>query len=240
MTASFGYRTIIEEIANLGWEELSEAELSAVARAYYFFSVQFRENLQVACQLHPGDPQLAKLLLEECETANLSPWPDVAIDGEKLDHDEFMRRVLQLSAIDPAIQRAVDAAGHRYLSKIRSVDDRTRAISITTYEDGGLESVFTAMLGASNWNTPLLQGFQHFLRKHIAFDSAEDGGHGSLIRHLAPDDSVSCLWTEFRDLLVVSIQAGHAALPMPWQASGGRASSVERLEPIPMNDCLSP
>ena len=201
----FVYKHVVEEISNLNWEALNEAELSAVARAYYYFSIQFRENLQIACTLYPNDPQLDELLREECDTANLSPWPGVSADNEKLDHDEFMRRVLQLSAIDPETSCAVDVAGHQYLSRTRNVADRTRATSITTYEDGGLESVFTAMRRAKNWDTPLLQGFQHFLVKHIEFDSAVDGGHGSRIRHLAPDDSVSCLWIEFRDLLSTSV-----------------------------------
>jgi hypothetical protein len=202
---SFGYKSVIEEICNFDWDALSEAELSFVARAYYYFSVQFRENLQIAVQRYPEDPQLAKLVREECNTDNLSPWPSVAGPHEKLDHDEFMRRVLEVSAIDPRIQSEIDAAGQQYLFRIRSIDERTRASSIASYEDGGLESVFTAMLRARHWNTPLLQGFRHFLVKHIEFDSDPDGGHGSLIRHLAADESVRRLWVEFRDLLAVSV-----------------------------------
>ena len=202
---SFGYKPVIDEICNFDWSALSEAELSAAARAYYYFSVQFRENLQVAGRLYCEDPQLAKLLREECDTDNLSPWPGVAAPHERLDHDEFMRRVLELSPTDPQSRSAIDAVGQRYLSRIRSVDEHTRAISITSYEDGGLESVFTAMLRAKHWNTALLQGFRHFLKKHIEFDGDPDGGHGAMIRHLAPDERVRCLWTEFRDLLVISV-----------------------------------
>ena len=199
------YQPVIEEICNFDWGALSEAELAAAARAYYYFSVQFRENLEIACRLHPQDSQLAKLMQEECDTDNLSPWPGVAASDERLNHDEFMRRVLTLSATDPKVQVAIDAAGQRYLFRIRSIKERTRALSITSYEDGGLERVFTAMLSAKHWNTPLLQGFQHFLRKHIGFDSNPDGGHGFMVRHLPPDDRVGYLWVEFRDLLIASI-----------------------------------
>ncbi len=202
---SFGYKSVIAEICNFDWGALSEAELSAAAHAYYYFSVQFRENLQVACRLHPDDSQLANLWREECDTDNLSPWPNVAAPYQRLNHDEFMRRVLELSRIDPQTQARIDAAGQQYLSRTRSVDERTRAISITSYEDSGLESVFTAMLRAKHWNTALLQGFRHFLEKHIGFDGDPDGGHGAMIRHLAPDESVRCLWVEFRDLLVFSV-----------------------------------
>jgi hypothetical protein len=202
---SFGYKSVIAEICDFDWSALSEAELSAAARAYYYFSVQFRENLEVACRLHPDDPQLASLWREECDTDNLSPWPSVAAPHERMNHDEFMRRVLELSLIDPQTKTRIDAAGQQYLARTRSVDERARALSITSYEDGGLENVFTAMLRAMHWETPLLQGFRHFLEKHIGFDGDPDGGHGSMIRHLAPDESVRCLWVEFRDLFVLAV-----------------------------------
>ena len=92
----FGYQSIVKEISDFRWEDLGEADMTATARAYYYFSVQFRENLQLACQMYPADPLLAQLLKEECDTANLSPWPGVAAAGERMDHDEFMRRLLDL------------------------------------------------------------------------------------------------------------------------------------------------
>jgi hypothetical protein len=61
-----------------------------VASAYYFFSIQVREDLEVARQLYPNDDRLLQLEEGECSTDNLSPWPDVAGEGEKLNHDEFM------------------------------------------------------------------------------------------------------------------------------------------------------
>jgi hypothetical protein len=200
-----GYNSIVEEIVSLNWVSLSEAELSILARAYYYFSVQFRENLLIACQLYPDDLQLAKLLREECDTENLSPWPGVAAENEKLDHDEFMRRVLELSVVDSTVQCMVDAAGRRYLSKTRSINRSVRAMSIATYEDGGLERVFRAILLARNWETPLLRGFRHFLIRHIGFDNSPEGGHGSLVRHIAPDKRVRSLWVEFRALLFASL-----------------------------------
>jgi hypothetical protein len=201
---STSYKTVIEEICGFDWAALDQTQLSAVAWAYYYFSVQFRENLQVAVSLYP-DPQLQRLAAEECATDNLSPWTGVAGPGEKLDHDEFMRRVLRLSPFDRRLQAVIDAAGQHYLSKARQVDDQTRAMSIASYESGGLESVFRSILQAEQWGTPLLQGFQHFLVKHVGFDSDPDEGHGSLIRHLNPDDRIRCLWLYFRDLLVTSV-----------------------------------
>jgi hypothetical protein len=198
----FGYQSIVREIHDFDWEELDELELAAIARAYYYFSIQFRENLQLACQIYSSDPQLAQLLREECDTANLSPWPGVALSGECLNHDEFMRRLLDLPSAEMPGRPEIDAAGERYLVAVRGLGETTRAASIGTYEDGGLESVFTAMLRARHWDTPLLQGFRHFLKKHISFDSDPNGGHGSMARHLAVSEEVCDLWLEFRDLLV--------------------------------------
>jgi hypothetical protein len=200
-----GYKPLIDEICGFDWDSLSQPQLSAVAWAYYYFSVQFRENLEIAFRLHPDDELLKSLVREECNTDNLSPWPGVAAPHEKLDHDTFMKRTLSLSPIDPAMQSTIEAAGRNYLFKIRQIADDIRAMSISSYEDGGLESVFRAILTAKNWDTPLLRAFRHFLFKHIDFDSNPSQGHGALVRHIVPDDRIRCLWMEFRELLLTSV-----------------------------------
>src|ERR1700689_3102130 len=95
----FACKKAIDEICALNWEGLTQDDLMGVAGAYYYFSIQFRENLEIACNLYPTDPLLTQLAQEECNTDNLSPWPGVASPGEKLDHDEFMRRLLKLSPV---------------------------------------------------------------------------------------------------------------------------------------------
>jgi hypothetical protein len=200
-----GYKPVIEEICALSWSVLDRSQLSAAAWAYYFFSIQFRENLEIAYSMHPDDEQLQSLVREECRTDNLSPWPGVAAEGEELDHDEFMRRLLSLSPIDSDLRVTIEAEGQRYLAKTRAVDDYVRAISIASYEAGGLEAVFKAFLLAPVWDTPLLAAFKHFLMKHIDFDSDPDQGHGALVRHLVPDDRIRCLWVGFRDLLITAV-----------------------------------
>ncbi len=198
-----GFQPVVDEICSLAWSKLDQAELTATAWAYYFFSVQFRESLQVTLQYHPDDAQVQCLVREECDTANLSPWPGVAAVDEKLNHDEFMARVLKLSPINAAT-RDIVAAGHRYLATTRQMDDQVKIMSIASYEDGGLESVFKAIMQARDWNTALLAGFRHFLIKHIDFDG-DPAGHGAMIRHLAPDDRVRPMWVEFRDLLITAV-----------------------------------
>lgn len=87
---------------------------------------------------------------------------------------------------------------------MRSLDNTARALSLASYEDGGLEAVFVAILTAKNWDGPLLGAFRHFLSEHIRFDSDPEAGHGALCSHLAPDDRIIPLWTAFRKLLVAS------------------------------------
>lgn len=193
------YTDIIDRICGMRWPTLSEDEIFRVARAYHFFSIQFRECLEVACRLYPNDANLKNLRLEECDTANLSPWPGVADPGEKLDHDAFMERLIRLQKINEIDD--LNAAGEAYLATVRAVNDLARAKAIASYEDTGLSKVFSAILQAPRWETPALRAFQHFLRKHIEFDTDSDGGHGLLASTLSPDGTITPLWQAFEDIL---------------------------------------
>jgi hypothetical protein len=203
----FAYKQVINEICSMKWSDLSSEDMAAVAWGYYFFSIQFRENLEIARDLHPGDAKLQQLHREECATSNLSPWPNVAAPGEKMNHDEFMRRALELSPLPIERTRRLKSIGGTYLSEVRSADSVSCALSIASYEDGGLENVFKAMLTFQNWDTDLLRAFRHFLSEHVRFDSDPDQGHGALSRHMAPDDRVLGLWEAFRNILVTSAPA---------------------------------
>ena len=198
----FQFRQVVDEICNLEWHLLTSDEMIAAAHAYYYFSVQFRENLQIARSLLPNDEKLFRLEEGECDTDNLSPWPGVATVGERMDHDEFMRRTLGLLPIEPKQAAHFRAIGEAYLANIRGRDPFARALSIASYEDGGLESVFRAILQFESWDNVLLHAFQHFLTEHIRFDSDPDEGHGALCRHLPPDDRVLAFWEAFRDILI--------------------------------------
>ena len=191
--------TVIKQICNMPWTAISCEDLLCIAHAYYYFSIQFRENLEIACELYPYDENLKALYAEECHTDNLSPWPGVAEPGERLNHDDFMQRALLLQPADRTdhLQRA----GASYLEIVRRVDKSTRARSIASYEDSGLSSVFLAILRAPCWDGAALQAFRFFLEQHILFDSATDSGHGALCRHLSPDASILPLWVAFRDML---------------------------------------
>jgi hypothetical protein len=194
----------IDSICQLRWDLVTKDELLQVAHAYYYFSVQFRENLEVACRLHPDDDKLKQLRREECDTDNLSPWPVLSLPGERLDHDEFVKRLIYLYLNDRA--EAVDRLGTAYLAAVRNMDAATRAKSIASYEDGGLSRVFQAMLKAPCWQGAGQQAFRFFLEQHIRFD-LDTGGHGSLARHIVPDASILPLWWAFEDLLVAAVPA---------------------------------
>ena len=201
----FAYKRVIDDICDLNWTSLSQKDLVNVTWAYYYFSIQFREGLELARALYPEDDRLRQLDQGERDTDNLSPWPGVAAIGEKMNHDEFMRRTLTLTTISESRRRNLTGIGQIYLSKIRAMDDNSRASAIASYEDGGLERVFRAILQAPHWGNPLLKAFKHFLTEHIRFDSDPEQGHGALCRHLTPDDRVHALWVEFRKLLIQAV-----------------------------------
>jgi hypothetical protein len=201
--ARFVFESVIDSICRMAWETLDSDEIMCVAKAYYYFSIQFRENLEIACALHPRDPKLAELWEGECDTDNLSPWPGVAEPGERMNHDEFMRRLLAFHPVDR--DDKLTEAGLAYLDKTRQIDDLARASSIASYEDGGLSSVFGAMLRAPHWHGQGQQAFRFFLEEHIRFDSDDGAGHGTLSRHLPVDDRILPLWAAFRDLLTIAV-----------------------------------
>ncbi len=196
------YKQLIQDICDLNWTSLPPEDLSSVAWAYYYFSIQFRECLEIARGLHPDDERLLELDRGERDTSNLSPWPGVAAPGEKMNHDEFMRRTLELGQIPESRKRELTAIGQGYLANTRAMDQKVRALALASYEDGGLEAVFTAFLTAPTWDGPLLAAFKHFLAEHIRFDSDPDAGHGALCRHLVPDERVAPLWAEFKRILL--------------------------------------
>jgi len=198
-----GYHAVIDQICAMPWDRLTSDEVLQVAKAYYYFSIQFRENLEIACRLRPSDPKLAALRLGECDTDNLSPWPQVTEPGEKLDHDEFMRRLLALQPVRD--EDFLDALGASYLNRVRAVDEHARACSIASYEDGGLSRVFAAMLRAQHWYGAGQRAFRFFLEQHILFDTDDEAGHGSLSRHLVPDDAILPLWSAFAEILMLAV-----------------------------------
>ena len=61
-----------------------------------------------------------------------------------------------------------------------SIRPKARALSIGSYERGGLERVFRAILKAPDYDDAALEAFQYFMEAHIRFDSDPIEGHGAL------------------------------------------------------------
>ena len=200
---AFAFQDVIDGICAMPWERLTSSEVLCVAKAYYFFSIQFRENLDTACELRPGDEKLQSLREGECDTDNLSPYPGVTAPGEKVDHDEFMRRLLAMQPVDS--DAFIENLGRAYLGRTRGMSPISRATSIASYEDGGLSRVFMAMLRAPDWRGAGQEAFRFFLEEHIRFDTEDEGGHGSLSRHLPVSDNILPLWTAFAELLTGAV-----------------------------------
>ena len=199
VTSLSRYHAAIDEIGNLNWPALNREELMAACAAYYYFSVQFVEAVDIACGLYPSDRKLAELREGECDTDNLSPYPGVAEAGEKMNHDEFIRRAVAMSSMNTAERARVEKIGRAYLENVHRMEPFVRAMSLSSYEDEGLPRVFSAMLKAPDWNEPSLGAFRHFLVQHVALDSDI---HGALCRHLVADDRILPLWEAFQSLLV--------------------------------------
>ncbi len=195
-------KNIITELCELNWSKLTEDDMISVAWSYYFFSVQFRENLEIACEVFPNSTNLTKLKLEECATDNLSPFSGIAMPGEKMNHDEFMRRALCLWTIPGVVEQQFQAAGERYLTTVRGLTPLARALSIASYEEGGLENLFSSILTAPAYSNPALAAFRYFMAEHIRFDSDPLEGHGALSRDMVPDETVVPLWAAFKQLVL--------------------------------------
>ncbi len=193
---------IVTEICDFNWQDLTESELTAVAWAYYYFSIQFRQSLLLACEYFADDANLARLKDEECDTDNLSPYPGIAEPGERLNHDAFMQRALRLSPVSDDDRRRFERAGKTYADEILSIRPKARALSIGSYERGGLERLFLAILTAPEYDDAALAAFRYFMQAHIRFDSDPIEGHGALSRSMTPDASVVPLWDAFKTLLL--------------------------------------
>src|SRR5271166_5793202 len=133
------YQRVIDEIGGLNWSALTREELMPACRAYYYFSVQFVGAVGIACKLYPSDRMLMALREGELDTDNLSPYPGIAKEGERMNHDEFMLRTVAMSSLEPAAKERAATLGRTYLTQVRRLAPLTRAMALSSYEDGGLE-----------------------------------------------------------------------------------------------------
>jgi len=118
-TEARAFEKVIADICDLNWSGLSQDDVTNVAWVYYFFSVQFCENVGIARALYPEDKALEELDRGERDNRQSLSIPGVVVVGERVDHDEFMRRTLQLTPIEESRRRRLEAIGAAYLEKVR-------------------------------------------------------------------------------------------------------------------------
>ncbi|MGH1403481.1 MAG: hypothetical protein ACRBDL_04505 [Alphaproteobacteria bacterium] len=205
----FNTNNAVNRICNLDWESFNEDQIASAAWMLYYLSIQFRKNLETAMELHPNDPALQELATEELHTDNLSPFPNIAEEGECLDHDEFLKRIIDSYPMEQEKKQFLTALGNKYLAELSHMPDEAKTMHLVSLEDGGASRIYQSILNAptEQWESNEMQAFHHFLEKHVAFDNleGEDAGHGALIRKLGMDDSIAPMYDVLADCMEEAI-----------------------------------
>ena len=187
----------------MNWRRLSIGELIDVAWAYYFFSIQFRENLLIARELLPDDAQL-----EQLGSRRKGYGQFISLSrGCRRRGASGSRRVHAESVVADADRRASAAIASRRSARLISAKSAPLTVgqgprASRAMRTGVLRKCSGACCRPRIGRIPCSQGFKHFLEKHIEFDSDVENGHGGLCRHLPPNEGVRELWTAFKESLI--------------------------------------
>tara|TARA_B100001989_G_C24540621_1_gene467343 strand:- start:1554 stop:2237 length:684 start_codon:yes stop_codon:yes gene_type:complete len=208
----------VERICNLGWEDLSENQVKRALHGFYFFSQKFVDNLRTASNLYPEDDGIKSLMQEELNTDNLSPYNGVADEGEAMDHDVFLRRVIQISGLSEEENEELFTKGKQYLEAMDQMPPEAQLQCLVSCEDGGAIQMYSSVLKAQVLDSedPALQAFKHFLQKHVEFDNEEgaEAGHGTLVRKFEMEDKhIGPFWNHFADFLETLVYGEKAEEP---------------------------
>ncbi len=194
------------EIAAMNWVALSPDERVDVAWTTYFFSVQCRESLNAALQVHPDHEGLKHYAQAVCQTTNLSPWTGVASPGEAMHHDEFLRRVLTREPVCQERRARLQRLGAAYLVTTRGLNAPVKAMGVLSYLTGGLDAVYRTIQSTAQGEGELMRGFRYFLTEHVRLVHASQAELPSASSAGSNDgDSAGLMWTAFRDLLLQTV-----------------------------------
>ncbi|MGK4581606.1 DUF3050 domain-containing protein [Kitasatospora sp. HPMI-4] len=186
-TEQFRYKTFVDRILGLPFENLSTHELKQVWYLSWVAAVEFGEALRLSDKLHPDHPGLQEMILGELETTNL------ALDDfqDAKDHHEFLAHFLRKHGVMEEMEAELGEYAEKYLAACRALDPHTRAMTVFSREEE-LSGIFARFLDspAENWEHDGLYAFKHYLTTHIVLDSSE-GGHHDLTSDFVIDDSVS-------------------------------------------------
>lgn len=174
------YKTVVEKIKSLNWENLDNQELQQLMYLSHVSAREFAEALRIALKLYPENENLQEMARGELQTNNLS-FGDYQAKG---DHADYLGHFLEKMEVP----KHLTILGDLYQAACRELDDKTRAMSIFSREEE-LSGIFERILKAKDWSTSELTAFRHYLEQHIAFDSNK-GGHHDLTKEFPIDDSV--------------------------------------------------
>ncbi len=176
------YRAVVEEIKELGWENLDSKDLQRLIYLSHASAREFAAALRIALTLYPENKNLQEMAAGELQTDNMA-LGDYTKPG---DHADYLNHFIRKNELryDPDLE----LAAAEYLKACDALDAETRAMTIFSREEE-LPGIFQRILQARDWTAPALAEFKHYLEEHIRIDTGE-GGHGDLTKDFPIDDRV--------------------------------------------------
>lgn len=179
------YKTTVAKIRDLPWHRLNGDELQAVMYLSWVAAVEFGEALRITLKLYPTHAGLREMAHGELKTKNLL-LEDFVQAG---DHHEFLGHFLRKDGLMERMEARYGELAERYLAECRSLSEADRAMTVFSREDE-LSGIFAEILKAPDWTAPNVYAFQHYLSRHISFDTGE-GGHHDLTSDFHVDERVA-------------------------------------------------
>ncbi|MDH6576654.1 hypothetical protein [Kitasatospora sp. MAP5-34] len=185
--SEFKYKTYVENILALPFENLTSHELQQVWYLSWVAAVEFGEALRLSQKMYPDHAGLQEMILGELDTTNLA----LEDFQEPKDHHEFLSHFLIKHGVMEKMEAELGEHAATYLAACRALDPHTRAMTVFSREEE-LAGIFARFLDSAeeNWEAPGLYAFKHYLTTHIVLDSSE-GGHHELTNDFPIDDAVS-------------------------------------------------
>ncbi|OIQ94966.1 hypothetical protein GALL_230690 [mine drainage metagenome] len=183
------YKTTVARIRNLRWNRLDGEELQVVMYLSWVAAVEFAEALRIALKLYPTHEGLREMAHGELKTKNLL-LDDFTEAG---DHHEFLGHFLRKHGLMDRMEARYGERAERYLAECRRLSEEDRAMTVFSREDE-LSGIFAEILKAPDWSALNLYAFQHYLSRHISFDTGE-GGHHDLTSDFPVDERVAPFYT---------------------------------------------
>ena len=174
------YRDIIKSYSSLPWKESIPEDLILTSMVN---AKEFSESLRITLELYPDEISIHRVATEELKTTNLSFKEFI----RHADHSEFLAYFCKKHALTPS-SRNIEIALDQYIFTMQSMTPTERAMTIFSREQEA-EGIFTEFLNAHDWRAIGYDFYDHFIRKHLAFDAGESG-HGELMKHLPRDEKV--------------------------------------------------